>query len=199
MEDGAGFSSDLRVSVFCSVLKTAPLTLMQGSGAELKKRWETGYCKDVKCLEPAGNGILKLAKICPKGPPVCAIIELLPEKWAPRPAFFCRLPSVDQSMDGIWMVPGPHLPLCIKATGSLLSGRQQAVGTWLTIYPLSTYLLSPTWPPNSQLPVQPPTLLLSLLSGCLGAWPKDREWDAIRSDIRGWKRGYRLNRKTCVG
>lgn len=56
----------------------------------------------------------------------------------------------------------------------------------------------------SELPVQPPTLLLNLLLGCLGVWPKDREWDGIviSDDGKGVTdptgRHVWANRSSCV-
>lgn len=65
---------------------------------------------------------------------------------------------------------------------------------------LSTYLLSPTQPSNSQgsLPNHPH----SSLTCSLNAWETGLRGQSrmlTRGDIRGWKRGHRRNRKRCVG
>ena len=59
---------------------------------------------------------------------------------------------------------------CVKATGSLL-GVASRLLTWLTSPPTLSHSASR----SPGLPVQPPTVLLSLLSGCLGGSPKESQ------------------------
>lgn len=127
---------------------------------------------------------------------VCAAIESHPEEWAPLPVFFYRIPSLDQNVDGIWMVQGHASP---SSTRSLLSFHRQAVETSLTIYSLSTYSLSLTWPPNSQDYLSNHPLSSSICSQDVWESGPRIEWDANKGWYQRWKRGYGLNRKRCVG
>lgn len=70
--------------------------------------------------------------------------------------------------------------LCVKATGSLL-GVASRLLTWLTSPPTLSHSASR----SPGLPVHPPTVLLSLLSGCLGGSPKESQRGANKVRHQG--------------
>lgn len=127
--------------------------------------------------------------------------SLHPEEWASWPAFFWKVTSADQSAMAVeW--PRATLFLCIKS--DMLMVELTPAGCWhLVDNLLSLYLpiLSHSACKFSGLPVQSPTLLLHLLSACLGDCPRECSYGVISEGGKGFwtnQEDMRAKRSYCV-
>lgn len=162
-------------------------------------------CKGVNCLEccrqwytEIGNGAPEewCAWTWPKKPPHQCVVEFPLEEWAP---WWASSGGPLKSSGHGWHLsgPGPHFSFVLKQHCWAFASR---LLTLCEPVILSTYLLSLTQPPNFQGYLSNHTR--SSLACSLTVWGSDPRIGSrmlTRGDIRGWKRGHRLNRKRCVG